>query len=363
MKNTRILTVALIGLSVLSISARADEISSYPDISGEAVFEIQMEHGVNSDDADNERTNTFGRMEVAPVIQLNKYFYLDGVAVLEPVQDGDPGDDTFFENEGVFIEEIKLNYANGPWEVFAGKFNPGFGIAWDYGRGIWSEDFAEDYEITEKIGVGGAYTFETERFGNHTVNASTFFADTTLLSESTMTGRGRLRKSDGGASNTEDFSSFVISLDGKNAGGIENLSYHFGFRHLSEGDASLAGGDDEQGIAINVNYIIPVNDKVQSNVLLEFVNISNIDGGTNDARYYTASIVNTIADDWNVTMGYTKREVDISFASDENDHLLQLSGGYDFGNGLTLEAGWKNTEESGVDTNILGGLARYTIAF
>lgn len=363
MKNNLLSTSVLVGLATFSAPALADETSSYPNLSGEAVFEIQLEHGTDSDDPDNERTNTFGRTEVAPTLQLNEHFFIDGVAVLEPTQDGDPGDDTFFENEGVFIEEIKLNYKNGPWGVFAGKFNPGFGIAWDYGRGIWSEDFAEDYEITEKLGVGTAYTFETEHSGNHTVTASTFFADTSALSESTITGRGRVKKSDGGASNTEDFSSFVVSLDGENAGGIENLSYHLGFRHLAEGDVPTAGGDDEQGFAANVNYVIPVSDAVKSDVLLEVVSISNIDGGTDDARYYTASIVNTLYDDWNVTVGYTKRDIDVSGAADVNDHLLQVSGGYDFGNGLTLEAGWKNTEESGVDTNILGGLARYTIEF
>ncbi len=55
--------------------------------------------------------------------------------------------------------------------------------------------------------------------------------------------------------------------------------------------------------------------------------------------------------------------MDMPGAPDMNDHLFQLSGGYDFGNGLTLEGGWKSTEESSVDTDILGALARYTVEF
>lgn len=351
-----------LALVLASTAAFAKEATSYPNISGEAVFEIQLEQGVDSDDRNNERTNTFGRTEVAPTVQLNEHFFIDGVAVLEPVQDDTPGHGAFFNNEGVFVEEIKLNYENGPWAAFAGKFNPGFGIAWDYGRGIWSEDFAEDYEITEKVGFGGAYTFKTANGGDHTLTASTFFADTSFLSDSTITTRGRTRKSDGGASNTEDFSSYVVALDGANVGGVENLSYSLGFRHLAEGDADI-GGDDEQGFVANVNYVVPFSKSLKSDVLLEFVTLDHVDGGNDDARYYTASVVNTICDDWNVTVGFTKRNTDISGGPDENDHLLQVSGGYDFGNGLTLEAGWRNTEEAGVDNDILGGLARYTVAF
>ena len=40
--------------------------------------------------------------------------------------------------------------------------------------------------------------------------------DTTSLSHSRINNDGKLRKADGGVSNTEDFSSYSISLSGKN---------------------------------------------------------------------------------------------------------------------------------------------------
>ncbi|MBI1272482.1 MAG: hypothetical protein GC131_00140 [Alphaproteobacteria bacterium] len=323
---------------------------------------MQSESGVSSDDPDNERHNIFMRSEVAPRLQFNENFFIDGVAVLEPTRTSSPGDDTFFENEGVFIEEIKLNYENGPFAAFGGKFNPGFGIAWDYGRGIWSEEFAEDYEITEKIGFGLAYTLETESFGSYTLTGSTFFADTSFLAESGITGRDQLHLSDGGASNTEDLSSFVLSLDSESLAGIENLSYHFAFRHLAEGSAS-SGGADEQGFATNLRYVIPFSDALQSDVLLEYAGLCNVDGGTEDSRYYTASVVNKIYENWNLTVGFTNRIMTMAGSPDIDDHLLQLTAGYDFGNGLTLEAGWRNSNEAGTANNILGGLARYTFEF
>ena len=124
---------------------------------------------------------------MAATLQFNENFYIDGVAVFENIQDREPNESNFFDNEGIFIEEIKLNYERGAWGAFAGKFNPGFGIAWDYGRGIWGEDFAEDYEITERLGFGASYTFDTETYGSHTLTASTFFADTTFQSGSVIT--------------------------------------------------------------------------------------------------------------------------------------------------------------------------------
>lgn len=335
----------------------------YPNISGEVVMELQNEYAFDSDDPDaDEQNNMFWRTEVAPTVAFTENFFIDGVLVLEPVRDFDPGEDNYFEDEGVFVEEIKLNYESGPWAIFAGKFNPGFGIAWDFGRGIWSEDFAEDYEITEKIGGGASYTFETENSGDHTLTASTFFADTTFLSEATVHSRGNTTKSDGGASNTEDFSSFVISLEGENVAGVENLYYKTGFRHLAEADAST-GGDDEQGFVATLGHVFPVSDNIEADALVEFVDIANFDGGNDDNQYITGSLITTINDAWNVTVGFTRRDIDVDGGPDMDDHLLQVSGGYDFGQGTTAEIGWRSSEEGGSDTDIVGGLIRHSFEF
>ena len=169
MKNTKSLyaCASLLMLALSSTTAAADSKNdagdfSYPRVNSIGMMtEFQFKNTYDSDDADSEVTTGYNYTELYPDIQLSENFSVTGALVFEPIQDGDPGDDVFFDNEGLFIEEIKLNYQNGAFGAFAGKFNPGFGIAWDYGRGIWGEDFAEDYEITEKIGFGGSYAFET----------------------------------------------------------------------------------------------------------------------------------------------------------------------------------------------------------
>lgn len=351
----------LAGAALLTFPASAQDMPSW--LSGEIVIELQNEYTASADDTQrDEHNNLFLRTEIAPTAQLNENFFIDGVIVLEPVQDFDADENNTLEETGIFFEELKLNYENGPWAAFAGKFNPGFGIAWDFGRGIWSEDFAEDYEITESIGFGAAYTFEGQNTGAHTLTASTFFADTTFLSGSLGVSRGQTDKEDGGASNTEDFSSFVLSLEGDDLAGVENLSYKLAYRQRAQGDADT-GGDDEQGFAITLGHALTLSDRVDTDMLLEYVDISHYDGGADDNRYITASAVTTFDENWNVTVGFTQRDISAETGNDIEDQLLQISAGYDFGQGTTAELGWRSSEEGDQDTDIIGGLIRHVIAF
>lgn len=349
--------------SVLSLGMGCQAFAAeFPVLTGEVVTELQNEYTVDSDDAATDGyNNMFMRTEVAPTLRFNDYFFVDGVLVFEPILDHDGYESNYFDAEGAFIEEVKLNYENGPLTAFVGKFNPGFGIAWDFGRGIWGEDFAEDYEITERIGFGGAYKYEDAKIGAHTLTLSTFFADTTLLSESVGTKRGNNDKADGGVSNTEDFSSFVVALEGEDLAGIENLYYKLGYRNQEEGDADI-GGDNETGFVVSLGHSMSITDRVGVDVLTEYVDIENFEGGADDNQYFTTSVITTIDEQWNVTVGYTSRDIDRA-SSDVEDYLLQLSTGYDFGQGTTAELGWRSSEESGIDTNIVGGLIRHSFEF
>lgn len=347
--------------SILFAGALCGSGAQAQSLSADVLMELQSESGVDSSNDDNHRTNMFFRTEVAPTLTLNDRFYIDGTFVLEPVRDPEPGDDLFFEDEGIYAEEIKLNFIHGPWHVFAGKFNPAFGFGWEWGRGIWGEDFAEDYEITEKIGFGVAHAFETETMGTHTLTGSTFFADTTVLSQSIIRGRGTVEKEDGGASNTEDFSSFVAGLDGDNVAGVDGLYYKLGYRFLGEGDADHAtGGADESGWVATLGHRIGMSDRVDLDLFAEYTDIQNFGGVDGEDRDYLSGSAKVIMDErWNLTLAHTMRNIDVSGADDIDDHLTQVSAGYDFQNGLTLEAGWKNTEEDNVDDHIIGFLARY----
>lgn len=358
---------AMAGLAMLPSMAKADE---KPAISAELIVEWQNDYRAHSDDAAvDETNNSFARSELAPTIRLNEHFFIDGVLVLEPFDQAETinaNDDIWFDREGVFTEEIKLNFEYGPYRIWAGKFNPGFGTAWDFGRGIWSEDFAEDYEITEKLGGGIAYTYEADGVGAHTLSGSTFFSDTSFLSRGLITGRDRTKLTDGKAGNTENLSSFTLSLDGEKLAGVENLKYHLGYRFLGEQEKNRSTTtEDESGLAAMLGYVVPVNDNLSFDLLGEYAGLHNFEGTKNSDRdYYTSSVVATLYSDWNVSVGYTKRDIaDDGNGASFNDHLFQFSGGYNFGNGLTAEAGWKATKVENQNADTLGFLLRYRREF
>ena len=325
------------------------------ELSAEVVIEAQSQKETQHD-------HTFLRTEVAPTLVFNDNWFVDGVLVLEPLDSEElTTRRRTFHREGIFSEELKLNYqrslAGNALQIFIGKFNPAFGTAWD-ARGIWGEDFAEDYEITEKLGVGGAFTLQTESLGSHTIATSSFFSDTSALSQSVISSRGRTNKRDGGAANTEDFSSYAITLEGEQLGGIIGLNYHLAYRSLKHGDANI-GADDESGYAASINYAHQINQQTEINLLLERVDIKNFDGSTQDRSYNTSSLITRIDDKWNITLSHTQRVIDSDGAAKVHDHLFQLSGGYDFSNGLTLDIGWRQSDEESLGHNSLGILGRY----
>lgn len=328
----------------------------------DVVLELQSEQTTDADLPGQRQNNTFARAEAAPVLDFGNGFTIDGVVVFEPVLGADPSEDNYFEDQGLFIEELKLNYSFGRASVFAGKYNPPFGIAWDFGRGIWSEDFAEDYEITEKIGFGGAYDIVDRQGGTHSLIAGTFFADTTLLSESTLQGRGNNTLSDGGVSNTEDFSSFALALEGQDPLGLGGAWYKLGYRHQAAGDAA-PGQEDENGFVVSLGRSGNVHEDVTLDGLVEYASIDDFAGTMNTRRYFSASLVALYKQRWNVTLGYTLRDIDVAAGDNIDDHLFQISGGYDFGQGTTAEIGWRVTEIAGADRDIVGGLVRHSFSF
>lgn len=134
-KNMRFLLLFLLGDIFIALPAYAQE-ESYPLVSADVVIELQSDWGIDSDDPDEERNNTFMRTEVAPTLSITDNFFIDGTLVLEPVLDPDPGEDNFFEDEGVFVEELKLNYVNGSWSALQVSLIPVlvvYGILEGYG--------------------------------------------------------------------------------------------------------------------------------------------------------------------------------------------------------------------------------------
>lgn len=360
MKSKVFLSVLIAILAGMGSTSTVRAETFAPAIHGLVLFELENDWVADSDDDDAEVNTLYTTISPYLNFALTEHLAVEASLVFEPVQDTDPGDDTEFENEGLYAEELKVSWTTDNYSLFAGKYDPTFGAAWDITPGVFGTTFAEDYQLLEKIGVGGSYTIGDDNVGEHTITANTFFADTTFLSDSWITKRGELDKDDGGVSNTEDLSSYSITLDSENPFGLDGLTTNLGYRSQAEGDADV-GTDREDGYVVGANYTFALTPEIEANVIGEWAGIRNTDGSDDETDYYTAGLGLALGG-WNVATSYTARNTE-STTADTDDNMFQVSGGYGFENGLTLDVGYLYTEESNVDSNTLGALMTYSYEF
>lgn len=342
-----------IPLSLPAQSASAEE-QNYPHISGELSIEVENDWTYQSDDPDAEINDLYPTVVLGTNVALSEVFSLNFETTLEPVKDATS--DRAFEDLGGYLNIITANYDGETFSAYAGKFTPNFGIAWDTAPGIFGTNLNEDYELAEMIGFGGGFNFAAA--GEHTVSASTFFQDTSFLSNSVGTKRGPLRLSDGGAANTEDFSSFAVALDG-NFQELAGFRYHLGFSSLGAGED---GNSRQLGYAVGGEYAFNVGENVTLSPMAEYVYFDSYGGIENDtANYFTAGLALNY-ENWVASSTYQLRDTEVAGATTD-DYVVDLTFGYVFEMGLGVAAAWRGAEESNVDSEGVGLLLSYALEF
>lgn len=232
----------------VNVLTKAEE-NSAPRISWTIAAEVEDDWTFSANDSAAEINDLSPTVETALSFEFIEEAGLFSTLVLEPVRD--PRNDRTFSDVGLYAEELYGQLANGQIKIRAGKFNPAFGQAWDTAPGIFGTSFAEDYELTERVGGGFAWSLPAAS-GAHELSASLFMADRTVLSNSAFTKRGQLSNDDGGASNTGGLQSFAVSLDGAlsgECGSTGSACYTAGFRYQPGGDNDLG---DEKGFVLGI---------------------------------------------------------------------------------------------------------------
>lgn len=364
---------ALIAAMGMGLSAAAAE-ESFPRIYGDIAFEIEDDWTFKSDESGNELNDLYATIEPTLVLEVIEGLSLTAHSVFEPVRDPEPGEDRAFEDEGLYLQDLFAQYETDRFSVLGGKFTPNFGRAWDIAPGVYGSDFAEDYELAERIGLGGSFTFEGKEIGRHRVSASTFFLDTSALSNSIITKRGRTHLSDGGPSNTESLESFAIAIDGDNLplvlfgdttpgeAPVSGLTYQVAFVSQAAGEGS---DSRENGVLASLADEFPVaNKELVLQPLVEFAYFFDADGVDNQDRYYiTAGATAIWRENWNAALSYTRRETMPDGASNVGDNLFQASAGYEFDFGLGANVGYRYTDVDEVEDHTLGLLLTYALEF
>jgi hypothetical protein len=365
------LSCVLLGFALLAgigLSVRAQESeTSYPRFEAEIDIEVQDDWTFDSDDPDAELNDLFTTTEPALALYLIPGLSIQSGLVLEPVRDPDPGEDRYFEDHGFFAEQLYLLYERNGFSLHGGKFNLPFGVGWDLAPGVYGTDVAEAfYEQVERIGVGGSVTFGGggiggSGFGEHRLSAQTFFLDTTFLSESAGANRGRTRKDDGGVSNTEDFSSFALSLDGGGFSGPPfDVNYHVGLAYQEGGEGDPK---DEFGFAAALYGAVELSEDVTLEPIVEFVHFDNAEG-IDQTRNISTAGASLVHGPWNAALSYSGVRSDPDDPQDDLDvDQFQVSMGHSFDFGLDIDVGYKFVDEEGTNGHVVGVIFHYVIDF
>ncbi|WP_371224961.1 hypothetical protein [Roseovarius sp. 2305UL8-3] len=335
-------TASALALLVVAGGAMAQDAGNGP-FSAEFVIELQNDWTFDSTDPAAEFNNTFATIEGALSFSFTQNTSVNATLVFEQITG--PTDDSFLEDHGLYAEELYFAHDFGGAQVVLGKFNPAFGVAWDAAPGIYGVDFAEDYEITEKLGGAIIVPFEAAG-GSHEVSFAAFQADRTILSDSLGEERGLTSLPMGGVSNTDGVESFALSLSGE----FGATGYNLGIQHQGRGAGDAA---DQTGAVFGITHAVEAG-SFPFELLAEVAWFDEFDGTTNSATYGTVGISAPIGP---VTVSgvYSVRDVQTM----PTDRLATISAEMELFGGLTGALGYRFGREGGVKSQTIGTLLVY----
>ncbi|MEE9139766.1 MAG: hypothetical protein V3U18_03215 [Alphaproteobacteria bacterium] len=383
------LLLVVMGLGAAAAPARAE---FRPELRTHLELELLIGGSFQADEESDEARSIFVEFESA---EFDFRLVPEFGAVLN--LGFEPASEEFEENgimrrQALFAEELYIHYETlklfpdyiDSARVFAGKFSPNFGLEFGFDQeetefpGAVTDDFMEEYELSQKIGVGGNITPYHRKYGTHMISFSAFFDDTTFLSRDAFKARIPRKKelSDGGAGNTESLESFNLTINGSDMAFVPGLTYEVGFRHQEKGE----GEDDvkdEDGFAVGVRYkkafFLP-RDRFRYPIsvtgAVEYAHFSGFEARDVVANFVTAG-VGADYGPWNFAVAYSRKFQSLATAEEEEeeegaefrrdvvDDRWQVSTARRLSPFLLLHFFWAYEEEIGQGKNILGALFEY----
>ena len=273
--------------------------------------------------------------------------------------------DKVFKDHPLFIGTLTFNYDSEAFSAYIGKFNPVVGFNYHDFPGMYISQTVEHYGIRERVGFGMEVRQDLEDYGQHSLHVSSFFADT-ALSDSVLRQRGNNSKEDGGASNTEEFESYSISVAGKDFYSLDNnivegLSYRVGHATQAAADNNSR---DEYRYSVSVGYKHIFSRNLNARLVTEHMAINNLGGEKSHDRSYNIMALRFNYKSWNWGTAYTFIDNTAEEEKENHDgHIVELSAGYKFDNGVSLDVGYKRADEENEESERISSVIKYSYEF
>ncbi len=372
----RFLTIPLTIFALfVTIDSQLYAKENYPKLEGKVLYQTQFDRVLTTKKSGVSPNNAFIYIEPNFNLNLNQYWTIKTQWRLQPndvITTRNKTDPeryrTFLSNDrgmnfdemGFLVEELKIEFHNDDIKIHAGKFDPTFGNAHRKSKrmGVFSAQFAEDYNLREKIGLGATALLE-----NSQIAVNTFFNDNTDLSRSALNDRGRVSRNDKLAGNTSTISSYSVSIEGEDLFDIKNLFYNLGYRSLGV-DKSVYSSR-ETGYVVGAEYLHKIGKESSLIPYAEIVSMKNLSGiKGRDAQYTTFALIGNYRN-WNSSITSQTRNVDKNYLNSRHtfDRQLQLSVGYKFTNNVTVDISRADIREDAKKASLVGVNVSYVQKF
>jgi hypothetical protein len=323
-------------------------------------------------------TNLFAESELRGYIAVTNHFTLNGLAKLEQARDQIQGG--AFVDQSLYIQRLFGVINLAPFHLYGGKIHPRFGIGWFRTPGLYGTDFAEEYELIERLGFGLRIDARGE-FGSHRLTVEAFQADTSFLNGNAFANsaqlgdpgvkrQGKRTLADGGVSNTGTFESFAVAVSSRWPG-LRGLGTEVGFLKQR---ASPLDARDEYAWTASAFWRLPLRGDLSIEPLAEFTSVAGQAGTDRNVDYVTLAANLRIGELWAVALHTSQKYVRDHAANDfRTDWLVGFAVALDLGDafkdelpwlaGLTAVAGWRYDRKAGVERDTLGFLLKYEKSF
>ncbi len=357
-------------------------------VTGSFEMELFDNYNYESDDESKEFNEDYFRAKLNLKNKITKNLYLKSqfrFKELNPYSEqqqreaSDKPGNKSFEDEGLYVKKLSLNYKYNNNLLLIGKFTTRFGKSWTRKDNIWLFEKARTkYRQDEKIGIANYIKLgDKKKNGLYNLGIATFTNDNKYLSNSIITKRDV--DNDGiNPGDSRGLKSYVVSMDIEyDFADNEELSYHFSYLNL---DVNRKKSNLEQdkiadmtGYALNMNYKYPILNNVLGEGFIEYVKFNNYEGNQDKNSYFlTTSLSLYFLENYGITIGqYHDKQQEIGQYT-KNINAKELSFSYNFSEdsifrGLRIISGFKKekifySNYKNID-NIFGVRLRYIKLF